>query len=90
MNRFDAGVRWREGGLSLSKIAGQKLNEALARREVYAAVLVTALVERIGEKYFLQPTVEALRATLRSNLERHPTQAISDSQRGLIWSSVRR
>ena len=42
MNRFDAEVRWREGGYRLGKIAGQNLNEALARREAYAPARVTA------------------------------------------------
>lgn len=82
MNPFDPEGRNGRESYQLRRIARQKLNEALARRATYAAALVTALIERIDEKQFRQSSVDALWATVQSHLERHPSQAVIDSQTG--------
>jgi hypothetical protein len=82
MNPFDKEGRNGKESYLLRRVARQRLDEALARRGTYAAALVTALVERIGERQFRESTVERLWATIQSNLERHQSQTVIDSQTG--------
>ena len=43
---------------------------------------VRKVVERIGERQFRESTVERLWATIQSNLEKHQSQVVIDSQTG--------
>jgi hypothetical protein len=76
-------------GYRLGKIAGQKLNGALARHEAYVSARVTALVERIAEKRSRQPMVETLRAILQNHLEATQRRPSLIAEQGLTRSSAR-
>lgn len=82
MNPFDPEGRNGRESYLLRRLARQRLDEALARRATYAAALVTALIQRIDERQFRESTVERLWSTVQTQLERHQSQAVIDSQTG--------
>ena len=82
MTPFDNEGRNGRESFLLRRLARQRLDEALARRATYAAALVTALIERIGEKQFRESTVDRLWALVQGNLDKHQSQAVIDSQTG--------
>lgn len=82
MNPFDPEGRNGRESFLLRRLARQRLDESLARRATYAAALVTALIERIGEKQFRESTVDRLWALVQGNLDKHQSQAVIDSQTG--------
>lgn len=82
MTPFDHEGRNGKESFLLRRVARQRLDEALARRGTYAAALVTALIERIGEKQFRESTVDRLWALVQGNLDKHQSQAVIDSQTG--------
>ena len=75
MNPFDQEGRNGKESYLLRRVARQRLDEALARRGTYAAALVTALIERIGERQFRE-TVRAAFARVEREQRRRIETAL--------------